>query len=325
MLLVLPVSKSDASLIPTLARAFDKLGGLSGQEALIVSIAENLDLAEDYASQIRHLFRLVTVHIIDGNCPTGWPQACNFYFARTAMYLEFVRKLHEPWYYFEADTTPLKPGWFEALETEYNLSGKPFMGVQQNTYRLHPVTSEVSTDGTHMVGTGIYPPDMSKYSVLYRYLEDVPWDVFCQWEIVPNMHATNLIQHNWSTSHYRKGPGNQVICDDYKDNRGGIKHNFPLRSDAMLLHGCKDTTLANLLLKDFVSPTDGHPTFPVLSAETMEELCQQVSNPTKAPEHVTAITDSTISALKADLSGLIKPLSPADMGFGLSDLLKPKK
>lgn len=251
MLLVLPVSAVDFPLAIKLASVFEKLGGLSEVEALVVTIPENTQLAEEYAQALRPSFAKVGVHLLEGACPTGWPRACNFYFARTAQHLEFERKNQEPWYYFEADNVPLKEGWFSALLTEYNLSGKPFMGVMQDTYRLNPETDEVSVDGKHMVGTGIYPPNFSQHSILYRFATDAPWDVLCQWEIAPKAHGTELIQHNWGTVNYALNKEGVVVCEDREKNRGGITHNNPLSDKAVLLHGAKDGSLADLVLAGF--------------------------------------------------------------------------
>lgn len=251
MLLVLPVSSVDFPLAIKLASVFEKLGGLSEVEALVVTIPENTKLAEDYAQALRPSFAKVGVHLIEGACPTGWPRACNFYFARTAQHLEFERKNQEPWCYFEADNVPLKEGWFSALLTEYNLSGKPFMGVLQDTYRLNPETDEVSVDGKHMAATGVYPPNFSQHSILYRFATDTPWSALCQWEIVPQAHCTELIQNNWSTVNYALNNEGVVVCEDREKNRGGITHNKPLSAKAVLLHGAKDGSLADLVLNGF--------------------------------------------------------------------------
>lgn len=261
MLLVLPISRFDFPRVAKLAEVFGKLGGLSEQEALVVSIEDNGDLAEEYAALLRPLFKKVGVKLFGGMCPTGWPMACNFYFAQTARYLEFERGLQEPWYFFEADTVPLRPGWFDALVTEYNQSGKPFMGVRQETLRRNPETNVVVVEGHHMVGTGIYPPDLSNFSILYKAVGPDPWDVLCQWEIAPRMHPTELIQHNWGTANYRMGYGGAVVCEDHVASPWGISHAKALRPDAMLLHGAKDDTLADLVLADF-APGLSNPTKP---------------------------------------------------------------
>lgn len=290
MLLVLPVSTVDFPLAIKLASVFEKLGGLSEVEALVVTIPENAQLAEDYAQALRPSFAKVGVHLLEGACPTGWPRACNFYFTRTAQHLEFERKIQEPWYYFEADNVPLKEGWFAALLTEYNLAGKPFMGVLQDTYRINPETNEVSVHGGHMVGTGIYPPDLSKYSILYRVALDEPWDVLCQWEIAPNAHGTTLIQHNWGTVNYAVGKDGAVVCEDRAQNRGGITHNKPLDPKAVLLHGAKDGSLADLVLAGF--------------KPAQKQVAAPAPKPAKAPEAPAApstppVKSAAVSALAA--------------------------
>jgi hypothetical protein len=289
MLLVLPVSKADYLLVPKLAAVFAKLGGLSEQDALVVTIPENVKLAEEYARLLTPTFRKVDVHLLQGQCPEGWPQACNFYFARTAQYLEFERKIEEPWYYFEADTLPLKAGWLEKLATEYNLAGKPFMGCLQETYRSLPDSNDVVVDGAHMVGTGIYPPRLSQYSVLYRFAGAEPWDVLCQWEIAPHLHATKLIQHNWGTVNYTLQKDGSVTCEDREVNRWGIKHDKPLSPDVVLLHGVKDSSLADLVLADFSVVAQPEKPAPEKPAPTAEKA----PKPTGAVSALAALSRAT--------------------------------
>jgi hypothetical protein len=258
MLIVLPISEHDAHLLPDFARVLAKFGGAKEAEALIVSHVSNSELIEQFKFLLDEQFAQINTFAFDATGPKGWPRSCNHYFIQTAFHVEekYASK-HQCFYFMEVDTLPLKKGWYEALLTEYRLSGKPFMGVKEPTYLrrldLPPDESPLFDGGFHMVGTGIYPTQMSKYSILYKYNPPVAWDVEMQLEVVPNMHPTNLIQHNWRTHNYREGYGS-IICDDLSDKAKGLSHNKAVRSDAYLLHGCKDGSLAKLLVSETVKP-----------------------------------------------------------------------
>lgn len=251
MLIVLPISKHDAKFLPNFAKVLAKLGGARNAEALIVSSHDNEDLIEQYRFSVEEQFSKVHTYGFTAQGPSGWPRSCNHYFIQTAFHVESKFLKHKCFYYLELDTLPLKKGWYEALLTEYNLSQKPFMGVKEPTY-LRPAGADpndlkVVVKGHHMVGTGVYPTRLSAHSVLYRYNHPGPWDVEMQWEVVPKMHPTQLIQHNWGTLNYRIENG-VVVCDDIPDKPKCITHSKPVRQDACLLHGCKDDSLANLVL-----------------------------------------------------------------------------
>jgi hypothetical protein len=97
--------------------------------------------------------------------------------------------------------------------------------------------------GRHMTGTSIYPPNLRSYTT--RHLDDLQqsWDVECRHDLLRHCEHTTLIQHNWATKHYRR-TGGRVICDPV---HSGISRDEPLREDAVVLHGCKDDSLCELI------------------------------------------------------------------------------
>lgn len=253
MLIVLPISEHDSKLMPNFAKVLAKFGGARQAEALIISSHQNADLIEDYKFSVEEQFAKVHVFPFTATGPTGWPRSCNHYFMQAAFHVEQKFIKHKCFYYLELDTLPLQKDWYEALLTEYNLAQKPFMGVREPTYLMpanaDPETVKPVIKGYHMVGTGIYPRNLSKFSVIYRYNDVSPWDVAMQWEVAPKLHPTKLIQHNWGTLNYRMDDG-VIVCDDIPNKPKCISHSKPVRSDAYLLHGCKDDSLANLLLSN---------------------------------------------------------------------------
>ena len=103
-------------------------------------------------------------------------------------------------------------------------------------------------DGKHLVGTGIYPYNLSKYTTLHKFLNEWPWDVFMQWDIAPKAHHTELIQHLWISCNARK-QGNSIVTSPVKgyEDRSLAGE---IRPDAVVVHGLKDASLINILLED---------------------------------------------------------------------------
>lgn len=248
MLVILPVSASDAHLIVPLVDVMTQFGGLKEHWAMVVANGSSRDDGESYAAMVRPLFGKVDLFILPKPTPPGWPEGCNSYFSQTADHLEIVGNT-DPWYWFEADCTPLCEGWLDQLVAEYELAKMPFLGVKEET-RLRKMDDSIVSDGHHMVGTGIYPAKVSKYSALHRHAGNIPWDVFWRWEIIKHIHPTKLIQHNWGTGNYKrmgKG-GHRIGCEMVKP---GANRDMAIEvnDDAVVLHGCRDNSLRNIILK----------------------------------------------------------------------------
>lgn len=245
MLFVLPVSHADLHLIEPLVEVFQKFGGLQEHKALVVTSAKTGEQGEKYAAAIRPLFGKTECLIFPTDPNPGWPQACNQYFKLAAFHVE--RFYGEPFWWFEADCTPLKASWANEIVMEYLLSQKPFMGVKNETWFTR--RGVPYQDGHHMVGTGIYPGKLSQFSKLYQYAIDEPWDVFSRWEIAPKMHETIKIQHNWGTGNYKKiGKGGTItVCEQVKKP---THHNYnaAVKKTTMVLHGCRDNSIRDIVL-----------------------------------------------------------------------------
>lgn len=248
MLLVIPVSEADAHLVEPVSTLIVKFGGCALHDLLVVGSNENAVLVQDVAERLRPCFKSTRTHTFVCNAK-GWPKGPNAYFRSTVSYLFADGMMDQPWYFFELDNTPLKAGWLDALQTEYNLKNAVFMGAKHPTYYTDQ-DRKLVINGHHMAGTGIYPTDFVNRSSLWRYEEGVAFDVWIQWEVLPLLTDTQLIQHNWQTGDYRMEEG-QVVCDSLNVPHPDLKFNHPLRSDAVVLHGCKDGSLAQLVLNGF--------------------------------------------------------------------------
>ena len=250
MLLVFPVSKADHDLAVKLAGWMAELGGVHGHPILLAyapSCPEpSREALVSLLSRCTERFHQVKLPVF---AEVGWPGSPNLMFKSTALYVErapeFARE--RGWYFFEPDCTPTAPGWLDALAEEYRKCGTPFFGVRHHT-RLTNAQGVERIDGDHMVGTGIYPIRLSDYFKLHRFLgtDTKPFDVFLQWAVQKaGLTHTELIQHNWGSRLYERS-GGKIICKPLP-GKDLVSIFDPVRDNAVVVHGCKDGTLIDVL------------------------------------------------------------------------------
>jgi hypothetical protein len=155
---------------------------------------------------------------------SSWPAPQNHAWQETARH---IASLKQPvsWLWWEADATPLRAGWLQALHEAHQASGKPFSG------------HVVSTMG-HMNGVAIYPHRVSRYSTrALLHKEPHPFDRVLSLDIKGAINPLNSL-----ISHY------------LKDNHVGIhftSHDevaMAIGPDAVLFHGCDDGSLIDVLM-----------------------------------------------------------------------------
>jgi hypothetical protein len=98
-----------------------------------------------------------------------------------------------------------------------------------------------------MVGTGLYPKNFVTLCELFdtiRYT-DLPWDVYVQWEVLPNCIETNSIQHIWNVQNARR-KNKRITCDGVSE----ISQPVTVNEKALVVHGFKDGSLINLLREE---------------------------------------------------------------------------
>lgn len=223
MLVVTPTHPGDIEQALRQAQWIRELGWLSGHDLLLIADTrcpkdqvEALHL--EYAASYDH------VEVLDFvDHYRKWAESPNEVFATAARYI--MRTRAQPFFFLEPDSVPLKPGWLDALWVEYRQCGKPFMGdlVTAATAGINVID--------HMSGNGFYPADMFTHAGLALISNEIPWDVSAASQIVPQMHATKLIQHHWKAPPFESWQ--QV------EER--------IRPEAMVYHASKDGSLITLL------------------------------------------------------------------------------
>lgn len=251
MLVVIPVSSSDADLISDFTAVMRHFGPYPGHQALVVVRPSDEAHARKVWEAVEGLFDSVDFHVFSQDGPIGWPQGPNFYWGTTAHHLQFERGNTLPWLWMELDTTPLKAGWLDALETEYRLAKMPLLGMLETTHGVNAKGEKVDM-GQHIVGVAVYPPNLADYSTLWAYAPQMPtaFDVLCQWEFVPKSHNSALMQHGFRTQSYRRNEDGAFQGEDKNKFPNGVRFDRPIRPDVVLFHGCDDGSLARLIMSE---------------------------------------------------------------------------
>lgn len=253
MLLAIPVSKSDINLLAKRVELLKKFGPYPRH---VLAIAADVGLEQQAKAafeQLSPMFKQAEMLKINLNGITGWPLASNKHFKLVAQAVHALN-IREAFYFFELDNTPMCSGWLDRIHDEYVSANKPYMGCVVPTRGFE--NGQPKMGEPHMVGTGIYPPNYAAYSAKVPHIDRValftgmpmePFDVAIRHEVVPHSHATKAIQHLWRTCNYRK-EGGQIVCDDMPGVTELESHKAPVSPDALVVHGCKDDSLPDLLL-----------------------------------------------------------------------------
>ena len=243
MLIVAPVCKYEQLAMDCFSEIVNKFSPYN-HELLVVCNRSAEMIARKLYLNIYRSFRGSGFHVFDKEGPSGWPLGPNYYWAETISYLiQTNNKL--PWLWMEQDATPLKQEWIDALEREYYIHNKPFMGV------IEKASDNIRE---YLVGSAIYPPNMNLHTNAWKNMEGIglPFDFICRSDIVPYAHDTKLIQHRFRTISYMKNKKNEIIGEDIKRAHMKKSYNYPVDMvNGVLHHGCKDGSLAKLINQSF--------------------------------------------------------------------------
>ena len=126
-----------------------------------------------------------------------------------------------------------------------------YFGNRAKTYielggRLMPADEA----GFQMGQIGVFPSDMPMRVVTLPTVcaTNVPWYTFCRWYIAYDyFHELPLVQNNWRTANYERKEDGTIQCVSRANWAWDMHFNADVRPDAVLVHGCKDGSLFELL------------------------------------------------------------------------------
>ncbi len=258
MLFVLPVCDKEIKQASHLAAWLHMLGGMEKTRCLVVQTWKAQWEISPIINSLRTTFGTVDAYQPPLEDESGWPISSNTFFQQTAEYLEESGNT-EPWFWWECDVAPLSPGYWAALTAEHKISGKPYMGTINQSQFMY--VRDVVKDGVaypkghrffkgrHMVGAGIYPADFWRRCAGVRTLPELAFDVALGPEIEPFCHDSKLIAHRWQTHKYHRNPEGLLTMEDV-DPDDNLYGGRPIPPDAIAVHGCKDTSLIDLLIRE---------------------------------------------------------------------------
>lgn len=261
MKIAIPVSAHDKHLVPALTDCLLKLGGLEEHPVIFFPTPSAKEVAYAAAEKLG-----AQTHVLEQDFEGGAPVACNNHFAAVVYALAAMGNT-EPFLWMEADCIP-PPGayrWPDSLQNEYRMLGQPFMGTVVDTPFNDDGKLAYREGDQMMMGCGVYPANMERDERTKPLILDLakpawmnprePFDVYLRWAIkVIGRSHTKLICDMWATEKYRLTQEG-IVCDsvDHGDRvvraRGGL-----VSKQAVLVHGCKDGSLAKLVLGEVPPP-----------------------------------------------------------------------
>lgn len=193
---------------------------------------------------------------------------------------------------------------YAVAEKPYSGAVVPTYKIYRDIYpEGHPQAGQfkgeeyMEQEDTHMVGMGIYPfdyiyrsgpqasaadgrPVLHNVNILWKFPDSKePFDITCQNYHRP-CHNTKLIKHLWGTKNYALS-GNDISCEDvnvpktYKLKQGSNMlrdiqlSNAGIHSleGAVIVHGCKDGSLADLVVSGKIRMALSTEEFPPIDSE----------------------------------------------------------
>jgi len=253
MKIAIPVSAHDRHLVPALTDCLLKFGGLEEHPVIFFPTPSAKDTAYEAAERLG-----AQTQVLEQDFEGGAPVACNNHFASVVYGLAALGNT-DPFLWMEADMLPRVPRWADKLLDDYRMRGTPFMGSVVDTPFEENGKLAYREGDTMMMGCGVYPANMETDERIKPLILDLakpawmnprmPFDIYLRW-VIKNIGVSNtpLIADMWATENYQR-QGHSLVCQsvDHGDRvvrkRGGI-----VNPQAVLVHGCKDGSLAKVIM-----------------------------------------------------------------------------
>jgi len=321
MRIVVPVSRFDTHLLQGWINVVQHLKcGYQHQLHFVLpqSIREYADKAKE---ELAAFFDTVTIHALQVEPQGGWPVGPNAQFYACAQIMG--NEPRNPWFFCELDCKPIRANAFDALAARYVNAGVPFFGSvgptphrDNNTGKI--VNSPEGPSDVMVSGVAIYPGDMANRQNIKPLMDDfmkgpdsanAPWDIYLRYAMRSyGIAHTDLIGNCWNTVNYRI-EGGQIACDPnsshevYAQNPTWEprKGNNKVHPEAVVIHGCKDDSLDQLILNDQIPEV-------IFSRPQAKALAPVENEEIKALKDQNAALAEQMKQMMAMMQNVMKPV-----------------
>lgn len=280
MRLTIPISRSDLHLLPEFVELHQHLKTAGLNHSLHFVVPQTIQSeAHDAKVSLDGLFESITVHAIDFEPYGGWPFAPNMHFWACS------KAMHDnnpslPWQLVELDCRPIRANAYDVIAAKYASCGAPFFGyVGKTPWRADngKITKSLYGDSDEMMsGCAVYPGNLLDRPQMAGLMADfmkgessieVPWDMHLRFAMkAEGMAHTELIGNHWNTENYRIEDG-RLVSDSRKEHEIFDQHpdwerrecGGPVHPDAVMVHGCKDDSLFNLVMSGAIPDASVRP------------------------------------------------------------------
>lgn len=259
MKIVIPVTTHDVARLPKMVKALIHFGGLIDHGIVFVHSPSCAEEAKQAADELRS-------HVASVVCTqTSYEYTFGLYTDVNMLFVSAVRFLansgnQDYFLWLENDARPIDYGWMNTLVREHKQKGRECLGNVVDLPQIRAERLETVTGDKMMMAVGIYPPNLEKNVETAPLVLDLgkppprnpeqPFDVYLRGSLRRiGMANTELISDQWNTENYRRTEDG-ILCDARPfhrivRDRGGI-----VSPKAVLIHGCKDDSLDELIFPE---------------------------------------------------------------------------
>ena len=260
MKLVIPVSRHDSKRLHKCVDLLLHSGGFSDHSLLIYHTPAAKNEAHEALERLSDRFAASAIaeHLYEPEFgPNGKEAEANVIFYGAVMHLGKMGN-QEPFLWFEVDSAFIQAGALNSIEREYRIKNRPFLGPLVPFAFTRDGKLHISEDEQVMMSCGVYPANLSDHPDSRPLGIDlgkqpprnpaIPFDVYLRGvQRTAGWANSELINDQWNTGNYRRDAGN-LVCDPLPfprpvRERGGI-----VPKSAVMVHGCKDDSLYNVIL-----------------------------------------------------------------------------
>jgi hypothetical protein len=296
MKIVIPMSSKDIHLLPSFLEVQDYLKVLADFPVVLVPSGATAFEAEGAADRLRLFCSSVSVMDVGYQELGQWPQGPNQHWIRTVYALAAAGN-NDIWFWNELDCLPNQGDAYQVIKTAHGSGGKLFCGrIVDTPHRDGAGNIIKEKDDVMMMGCGVYPANMQMAPnfgpIAKGFIDGVngePFDKFIRWFAAKHgMSHTDAIGDRWNTGNYRLEDG-VLKCDALPTEFASRDHSKTDIRNAVVIHGCKDDSLAKLVLDGYFEKSKATVSF--------AEAPQPVPASTLAAPHP-EVTCGEFSALK---------------------------